>query len=142
MAAAGARFWKLFREFLAMRRVLTMAALTALTLVLTIAARAPAVSAAGHDGLWSVLIITEKGTCDRGYRYSVNVAGGRVTYQGSADVNLSGTVAPSGAVKVSIKRGDQGASGTGRLSDTQGAGTWRGAGSGGACAGRWEAERH
>ena len=71
----------------------------------------------------------------------MTVADGRVSYQGDASVNLTGTVAPNGAVSVSIKIGDQGASGTGRLMESAGAGTWRGIGSTSTCAGRWEAER-
>ena len=42
----------------------------------------PAVFAAVRDGNWSVLIITEKGECDRGYHYEVKVANGRVSYRG------------------------------------------------------------
>jgi len=98
--------------------------------------------AAAHDGSWSVLVATEKGDCDRGYRYSVNVANGLVRYSGSAAVGLNGTVAPNGAVKVSITSSGQGAaSGTGRLSANAGSGTWRGSGDKGTCSGRWEAER-
>ncbi len=105
------------------------------------AAGTPAAVAAIHDGNWSVLIITEKGSCDRAYRYSVGVANGQVRYQGDAAVNFNGSVAPSGAVNVSIRLGDKGANGTGKLSATSGAGTWQGAGGAGECAGRWEAER-
>ena len=101
----------------------------------------PAAVAATHDGNWSVLIITEKGTCDPAYRYSVGVANGQVRYQGDAAVNFNGTVSPNGAVKVDIRLGEQGASGTGRLSATTGTGTWHGIGGTGECAGRWEAER-
>ena len=101
-------------------------------------ARATAV----HDGNWSVLIVTEQGTCDRGYRYNVNINNGHVSYQGDASVDLSGTVAPSGLVKVNIKLGDSGANGTGQLSAHSGTGTWHGIGSSGSCAGHWEAERH
>ena len=36
----------------------------------------PAAFAADHDGNWSVLVVTESGTCDRGYRYNVRIAGG------------------------------------------------------------------
>src|SRR5450759_4668952 len=60
-----------------------------------------------HDGNWSVLIVTEKGTCDRGYRYNVRVANGQVSFQGDAAINLAGTVAPDGAIKVSIKVGEK-----------------------------------
>jgi len=107
----------------------------------TLAGPAATASAASHDGNWSVLIITETGTCDKAYRYNVGVANGEVRYQGEAAVNFNGTVAPNGAVKVNIRLGEQGASGAGRLSNDSGAGTWRGVGSAGECAGRWEAER-
>ncbi len=110
-------------------------------LLMTVAALAnpPAAYAMPTDGNWSVLIITEKGTCDRAYRYTVNVSHGRLVYEGSAPVNFTGAVAANGRVKVRIKAGSQGASGSGRLSGSAGAGTWRS--SAGECAGRWEAER-
>jgi hypothetical protein len=101
---------------------------------------APAANAAVRDGVWSVLIITEKGECDRGYRYEVKVANGHISYNGDAAIDLAGTVAPDGATKVSIKAGEKGASGTGRLSARSGAGVWHGIGASGSCAGRWEAE--
>jgi hypothetical protein len=69
------------------------------------------------------------------------VADGQVRYAGEAGANVSGTVAAGGAVKVSIRMGDKGANGTGHLSGTAGAGTWRGSGGGASCAGRWEAEK-
>ena len=124
-----------------MRRVMNSALPAAVLLGLAAAATPPAALAAPQDGNWSVLIVTEKGDCDRGYRYSVNVSNGRVSYRGDASVDLDGTVEPNGAVKVSIRFGKQGASGTGRLTENSGVGTWRGRGSTGACAGRWEAER-
>jgi hypothetical protein len=100
----------------------------------------PAAFAAVHDGTWSVLIITEKGECDRGYRYEVKVAKGQISYSGNAGIDLAGTVAPDGALKVSIKVGGNGANGIGRLSTRTGIGVWRGIGASGSCAGRWEAE--
>ncbi|HEX5212141.1 MAG TPA: hypothetical protein VFW22_10460 [Pseudolabrys sp.] len=101
---------------------------------------APAAKAAVRDGIWSVLIITEKGECDRGYRYEVKVANGHISSNVDSAINLAGTVTPDGATKVSIKAGDKGASGTGRLSGRSGAGVWHGFSATGACAGRWEAE--
>jgi hypothetical protein len=116
------------------------AAVFATVLLAAAGAKSPAL-AATHDGNWSVLIITEKGDCDRAYRYPLAVAGGQVRYAGEAGANVSGTVAAGGAVKVSIRMGDKGASGIGHLSGTAGAGTWRGSGGGASCAGRWEAEK-
>lgn len=124
-----------------MVRPLNFIAAAALALGFAIAAPPHAGFAATQDGNWSVLVITEKGTCDKAFRYSVGVANGQVRYQGDASINFDGTVQPNGAVKVNIRLGEQGASGTGRLGPTSGAGTWRGIGSAGECAGRWEAER-
>ncbi len=122
-----------------MRRLINAAAFTAFLLVLT----GPGVwaLAATLDGNWSVLIITEKGDCDRAYRYPLAVAAGQVRYTGEAGANVSGTVTSAGAVKVSIRMGDKGASGSGRLSGGSGAGTWQGVGNGARCSGRWEAEK-
>ena len=33
----------------------------------------------GFDGQWSVLIVTESGTCDRAYRYGVTIRSGNVS---------------------------------------------------------------
>ena len=124
-----------------MRRVMNFVVLSALLAGAAWVGPPPAAIAAVQDGNWSVLIITEKGDCDRGYRYGLKVSNGRVSYNGDGSVNLAGTVASNGAVNVSIKVGDKGAAGTGRLSASSGAGTWHGLGSSGTCAGRWEAEK-
>ena len=113
----------------------------ALFAVLMLALAPRAAAAATHDGSWSVLIITEKGDCDRAYRYPLAVADGQVRYTGEAGANVSGTVTPAGAVRVSIHMGDKGASGTGHLSGSGGTGTWQGAGPSASCSGRWEAEK-
>lgn len=114
--------------------------LAGFVVALALVASAPAQSAP-HDGRWSVLVITEKGNCDQAYRYEVAVDEGKVSYAGRERVDFSGTVASSGAVKVNIRLGEQGATGSGKLSGASGAGTWQGTGNTGACAGRWEAER-
>jgi len=85
----------------------------------------------------SVLIVTEKGVCDRGYRYAIRITNGVVGYAGEASFHVSGRVGPNGAVTVRVSRGQQLANGSGRLSATTGAGVW----TGGACAGSWSAER-
>src|SRR5205085_8360944 len=41
------------------------------------------------DGLWSVLVITEQGTCDRGYRYALRVVNGVVRCEGEAAVRVT-----------------------------------------------------
>ena len=99
-----------------------------------------AVARTSYDGSWSVLIITQSGACDRAYRYGVQISNGRVLYAERAG-QVQGRVAHNGAVRVSVSAGDQRADGSGRLSRDRGSGLWRGQGSTGACAGRWEAER-
>jgi hypothetical protein len=121
----------------------TACALTALAILAASAVpAAPAPIAAGKanfDGNWSVLIVTERGNCDRAYRYPVRITNGRVGYAGEAPFNVSGRVGANGAVTVTVSRGSQSASGSGRLSRTDGGGYWRTAG--GECSGTWSAER-
>src|SRR5437764_14955353 len=104
-------------------------------------APAPAAARTGYDGNWSVLIVTNSGPCDRGYRYGLSIRDGRVFYEGSAAVNVDGRVAPNGRVQVRVWAGSQSASGAGRLATNYGSGTWRGAGSSSSCQGPWTAER-
>jgi len=104
-------------------------------------APAAAKAQASFDGLWSILIVTEAGECDRAYRYGVQIESGRINYEGGAGVELSGRVDRNGRVSATVQRGEQGAVGTGRLSANQGRGTWKGKSSTGQCSGYWEAER-
>jgi len=94
-----------------------------------------------YDGAWKVLIVTKSGGCDDAYRYDIKVANGRVSYDGGGSFEFSGSVEVNGAVKVKVSRGQQHASGSGRLAAQSGRGTWRGRGATGDCAGYWEAER-
>jgi hypothetical protein len=103
---------------------------------------APAVRAAtAFDGDWSVIIMTQSGSCDRAYRYGVRIANGDVLYDGGGPVDLQGHVYSNGSVRVRVSGAGQQADGQGRLSRTLGTGTWQGQGSLGACAGVWQAER-
>ncbi len=93
------------------------------------------------DGRWSVVIVTDAGTCDASYRYGLVVSGGRLSYAGDSGVIISGGVDPHGRVSVSLRYGEAAAQGSGRLSGTGGAGRWQGASSGARCSGHWLAER-
>jgi len=92
------------------------------------------------DGKWSVLIVTDAGTCDRAYRYALNIIDGRVTYD-DPSFNVSGHVDGRGRVSVNVSAGGQHASGSGQLSGDYGRGRWSGRSSTSACSGHWEAER-
>ena len=120
---------KIIRNFAAGTLALSFA--TAATAVM------PAASAPSYDGLWSVVIITEKGACDRAYRYPIRISNGSVLNEGSSPATISGKVASNGAVTVTVSAGNQSATGSGKLSGTAGAGSWHA----GECSGVWEAER-
>jgi hypothetical protein len=124
-----------------MIRFTTASALTAIAMLAATAvtASAPATAKSNYDGAWSVLIVTEKGTCDRAYRYPVKIESGSVGYAGSASFNVTGKVGANGAIQVTVSRGNQSANGSGRLSGTDGSGSWSSAS--GECSGTWTAER-
>lgn len=90
-----------------------------------------------YDGLWSVSIVTEKGDCDRGYRYPVRISNGTLANAGDTAITITGKVAGSGAITVTVSTGGRSATGSGRLAGKVGMGSW----SGGSCSGSWSAER-
>jgi hypothetical protein len=90
-----------------------------------------------YDGEWSVSIVTEKGDCDRGYRYPIRISNGTLANGGSDPFTISGRVSPTGAITVTVSHGDKSATGSGRLAGDSGEGMW----TGGACSGTWTAER-
>jgi hypothetical protein len=115
---------------------LSAAAILAAAFVPASAAPAPKST---FDGQWSVLIVTQKGTCDRAYRYPVKISNGSVGYAGEASFNVTGKVGDNGTVTVTVSRGSQSAKGQGRLSATDGSGMWTACS--GECSGTWTAER-
>jgi hypothetical protein len=86
-----------------------------------------------YDGLWNVTVLTRAGSCERSSQYPLAVKDGKIL--GSPDI--SGSVGPSGSVKVSIR----GAYANGQLNGNGGSGRWNGASSGVPCSGRWDASR-
>ena len=93
-----------------------------------------------YDGSWSVLIVTQRGNCDRAYRYGVEIVNGRVVYGGGV-VNFTGNVSSGGQVRVAVSSGNARANGSGRLNRTSGRGSWTGVSGSDRCSGYWEAER-
>lgn len=113
-------------------------ALVAASAMAVMAASATSNAAAPrYDGEWSVSIVTEKGDCDRGYRYPIRIANGVLANGGSDPFTISGRVAPSGAITVTVSHGTKSATGSGRLAGNSGEGFWQG----GSCSGTWTAER-
>jgi hypothetical protein len=89
------------------------------------------------DGTWSVVIYTLRGDCGS-VRAALRIVGGRV-YSEDQSYQAYGAVGSGGAIRVTLVRGSQSASGSGRLSNSSGAGRWRT--SGGECFGSWSAVR-
>jgi hypothetical protein len=124
-----------------MQGIMAKLVLATAFMVLTIAGGPTAAFADGYDGNWTVLVITERGTCDRNYSYDVSVSHGKIHYPSYTSVSLYGTVSLQGAVMVSIRHHDDIATGSGRLMARTGNGGWRGAGKNGSCSGHWKANR-
>jgi hypothetical protein len=112
-------------------------AVAALALAAALPALKPAEAVPSYDGLWSVVIVTEQGLCDRAYRAPIRISKGNLANAGAGAFTITGKVAKNGLVTVMVSQGDKSATGTGRLSGKSGAGSW----SGGPCAGTWQAER-
>jgi hypothetical protein len=111
-----------------------------LALICTTAAASAAPARNPYDGAWSVLIVTQRGSCDRAYRYGVQIVNGLVTYDGGV-VSFSGRVTSGGNIRVAVSSSKGNASGSGRLSGKSGRGSWSGRSSNDACSGYWTAER-
>ena len=113
-------------------------ALFALVAASTMIATTSSFAVPAYDGLWSVSIITEKGDCDRGYRYPIRIQNGALANAGSVTaITINGRVQPTGSITVIVSAGSKSANGIGRLSGDLGEGHW----SGGECSGTWTAER-
>jgi hypothetical protein len=96
-----------------------------------------AASRSSYDGTWSVAIYTLRGDCGS-VRAALRIVGGRV-YSEDQSYQAYGAVGSGGAIRVTLVRGSQSASGSGRLSYSSGAGRWRTLG--GDCFGSWSATR-
>ena len=90
-----------------------------------------------YDGTWSVLIVTEKGTCDPAYRYPIRISNGTLVNAGDNPFTITGKIGQTGAITVTISAGGKSATGSGHLAGTMGGGLW----TGGSCSGSWTAER-
>jgi hypothetical protein len=95
----------------------------------------PSLARSSFDGAWSVVIVTRAGACTPTLRYPVAIANGMVTNGGDSPASVSGRVAPTGAVRVTVRAGGSWASGSGHLGTTGGSAVWRGQGSTGLCQG-------
>jgi hypothetical protein len=124
------------------RMSLSLALVLATTLARTPPQPNPAAAPSlNFDGRWSVVIITDAGSCDRAYRYGLRISGGRIYYAGDSAVVVNGQVDTKGNVVVHLRYGQSTANGSGVLTDSGGEGRWQGASTSSGCSGHWEAER-
>ena len=93
-----------------------------------------------YDGSWDLVFVTQKGTCDPTYNFTVDVSDGVVTHPNL--VKFKGYVAKSGSVHASVTVHDKFASGTGRFFGTSGRGRWSGRAGSARCTGYWTAQRN
>ena len=113
------------------------AAIAGTMMVSAIVASTASFAVPRYDGLWSVSIVTEKGDCDRGYRYPILISNGLLANAGNSGFTITGRVGGAGAITVTVSGGGRSATGSGRLAGNMGMGSWIG----GSCSGSWTAER-
>jgi hypothetical protein len=93
-----------------------------------------------YDGPWDIAFVTQRGSCDTSYNFTVDVNNGIITHPNL--VRFRGYVAKSGAVRASVTVQDKYASGSGKLSLSSGHGTWSGHSGSSRCSGYWTAQRN
>jgi len=118
---------------------LTRAALV--SFVLAALPAAEALAATAYDGGWSLTFITKRGPgCDPSYNFSVQIINGIVSHANL--VKFKGRVSRGGGVTASVSVPGKFASGTGRLSRTDGRGRWSGYSGKARCSGVWTAQKY
>jgi hypothetical protein len=92
-----------------------------------------------HDGVYAVDVLTRQGSCDRSYRWTIAVSGGRVRSTGDAPMQASGNIDKNGIVSLAFRRDNDIARAAGRVKGSSGSGTWSSPTM--QCAGSWRAVR-
>jgi hypothetical protein len=87
-----------------------------------------------YDGSWDLAFVTQRGSCDPSYNFTVNVSDGIVTHPNL--VKFKGYVANSGSVHASVTVHDS------KLSGASGRGKWSGRAGTERCSGYWTAQRN
>jgi hypothetical protein len=103
-------------------------------------ASSPASASSRFDGQWNLVFVTQRGDCDSSYNFTVDVVNGNISHPNI--LTFRGRVAPSGAVRASVRVGQKYASGSGKLSGVIGRGVWSGSSGQSRCAGTWAAQRN
>jgi hypothetical protein len=102
-------------------------------------ANAPAQARTLYDGLWSVSLKVDQGSCGE-HEIEVFIRNGEISHAGHRGFfTAEGRVGERGRVEVSIGAFGMTASADGQLLDSQGSGSWQFPERG--CSGQWSAER-
>jgi len=110
-----------------------------LTLLALFGANAPAQARSPYDGLWSVSLSVDQGSCGS-HAIELFIRNGEISHAGDRGFfTADGRVTEQGRVEASIGAFGLTASADGQLSDRQGSGTWMFPERG--CSGQWLAER-
>ena len=97
---------------------------------------------ASFGGTWSARLVTEAGSCDASYSYTIVIQNGQVrpvAGVGDAPTSISGGVGSDGSVMLGVRRSFAQADASGRLKAGSGSGIWSLSVLG--CTGRWTAQR-
>ncbi len=119
-----------------------LALLACLFVAVDAARAAPARAAPAHDGSWAIEIVTERGACERLYRYYVEVDGQAVRLRsmtGETSPATTGLVGADGRIKATLGQAADPVNVTGRLAATSGTGVWSAPAR--QCTGRWSAHK-
>ena len=92
-----------------------------------------------HDGVYAVDVVTRQGSCDRSYRWTIAVSGGRVSSTGDGLMQASGSIDKNGVVSLAFRRDNDIARAAGSVNGSSGSGTWSSPTM--QCAGSWRAMR-
>jgi hypothetical protein len=100
----------------------------------------PASASSRFDGQWNLIFLTQRGDCDPSYNFTVDVVNGNISHPNI--LTFRGRIAPSGAVRASVRVGQRFASGSGKVTAGIGHGVWSGSSGQSRCAGTWSAQRN
>jgi hypothetical protein len=103
-------------------------------------AHSPVSAGSRFDGQWNLVFLTQRGDCDPSYNFTVDVVNGNISHPNI--LTFRGRVAPSGAVRASVRVGQKSASGSGKISGSIGRGAWSGSSGQSRCTGTWAAQRN
>jgi hypothetical protein len=103
-------------------------------------ANSPVSASPRFDGQWNLVFLTQRGDCDPSYNFTVDVVNGNISHPNI--LTFRGRVAPSGAVRASVRVGQKSASGSGKISGGTGRGVWSGSSGQSRCTGTWSAQRN